>query len=293
MPEYKGSAFRGVFGHAFKRVVCALRTQECVSCLVREACTYQRVFETGVAAQDGPRTGVKVAPHPYVLVPPLEERTRYAAGDRLSLDLLLMGPARGILPYLVYTFQEVGRLGLTAERKPLVLRSVEGFGEQGWEVVFNDAEGQLRRSAVPAPAPHPTPLDGIVSMDLVTPMRLQEKGRLLSELTFGSLFLAVWRRHQLLSRYYGGEGEVSGHELFEAAKRIETLGERVQWKDWTRWSNRQQTKMQLGGLFGRAQFRGDLSPFATWLAWAERFHVGKATSFGLGKVQLVSQGEAA
>ena len=42
MPPYKGSTFRGVFGHALKRVVCALKRQECDNCLLREKCLYTR-----------------------------------------------------------------------------------------------------------------------------------------------------------------------------------------------------------------------------------------------------------
>jgi len=36
LPYYKGSTFRGVFGHALKKVVCALRRQDCYGCLLRE-----------------------------------------------------------------------------------------------------------------------------------------------------------------------------------------------------------------------------------------------------------------
>ena len=45
LPEYKGSTFRGIFGHFLKRVVCALKQQECADCLLREKCVYFQVFE--------------------------------------------------------------------------------------------------------------------------------------------------------------------------------------------------------------------------------------------------------
>lgn len=34
LPCYKGSTFRGVFGRALKKVVCALKQQECETCLL-------------------------------------------------------------------------------------------------------------------------------------------------------------------------------------------------------------------------------------------------------------------
>ncbi len=35
LPTYKGSTFRGGFGVAFRRVVCALRRQDCSDCILR------------------------------------------------------------------------------------------------------------------------------------------------------------------------------------------------------------------------------------------------------------------
>jgi hypothetical protein len=49
LPYFKGSTFRGVFGHALKKVVCALKNQECNTCLLNKRCIYTQVFETPLA----------------------------------------------------------------------------------------------------------------------------------------------------------------------------------------------------------------------------------------------------
>jgi hypothetical protein len=46
LPAYKGSTLRGGFGHAFKRVICAVKNKECPDCLLKEKCIYSYVFET-------------------------------------------------------------------------------------------------------------------------------------------------------------------------------------------------------------------------------------------------------
>jgi hypothetical protein len=46
LPLFKGSTLRGGFGHAFKRVVCALRKTNCSECLLKERCVYSYIFET-------------------------------------------------------------------------------------------------------------------------------------------------------------------------------------------------------------------------------------------------------
>jgi hypothetical protein len=45
LPEYKGSTFRGGFGHAFRKVVCALKAKECADCLLKEKCIYSYIFD--------------------------------------------------------------------------------------------------------------------------------------------------------------------------------------------------------------------------------------------------------
>jgi hypothetical protein len=67
LPVFKGSTFRGVFGVALKKVVCALKQQECAACLLREQCLYARIFETPSRPGDGRPS----PPHPFVIEPML------------------------------------------------------------------------------------------------------------------------------------------------------------------------------------------------------------------------------
>ncbi len=44
--------------------------------------------------------------------------------------------------------------------------------------------------------------------------------------------------------------------------------------------------MKLGGFVGRITFEGDLTPFLPYIRIGEAVHVGKATSFGLGRYRI-------
>ena len=46
LPYYKGSTFRGAFGMAFKKIVCALRQKSCSECILKSRCVYSYIFET-------------------------------------------------------------------------------------------------------------------------------------------------------------------------------------------------------------------------------------------------------
>jgi hypothetical protein len=65
LPVYKGSTLRGGFGHAFKRVVCAIKDRECHDCLLREKCVYSYVFETPPPHDTKIMRKYKAAPHPF------------------------------------------------------------------------------------------------------------------------------------------------------------------------------------------------------------------------------------
>jgi hypothetical protein len=55
-----------------------------------------------------------VAPHPFILEPSVKNQRTYKEGEDLSFGLTLIGRATDYLPYFIYTFDELGRIG----RKP-------------------------------------------------------------------------------------------------------------------------------------------------------------------------------
>ncbi|MDY6842593.1 MAG: hypothetical protein SVW57_00685 [Thermodesulfobacteriota bacterium] len=113
LPFYKGSTFRGVFGLALKKVVCALKRQDCRDCLLREKCVYSFVFETPIQS-DKSKELKKIAapPHPYVIEPPDTTRTHFKKGEPFDFALILFGKANNYLPYFIYAFEQMGKLGI-------------------------------------------------------------------------------------------------------------------------------------------------------------------------------------
>jgi CRISPR/Cas system endoribonuclease Cas6 (RAMP superfamily) len=75
--------------------------------------------------------------------------------------------------------------------------------------------------------------------------------------------------------------------LIESSKEIKFEKENLSWFDWERYSNRQDTKMMMGGFTGSIVFKGDFEKFIPFLILGEYIHVGKGTSFGLGKYEIM------
>jgi hypothetical protein len=114
LPPYKGSTFRGGFGHVLKRAVCIYKEEVCAKCVFRHECIYSYVFETSVPqeAEEGERLKDKYIPHPFVIEPPLDERKHYGIDDNLDFHLILVGRAIDHIPYFIFGFEELGRVGI-------------------------------------------------------------------------------------------------------------------------------------------------------------------------------------
>ena len=91
LPHYKGSALRGGFGAVFKETVCIVEHRDCRRCLLRTHCAYPYVFDTPVPHDATRMRKYEAAPHPFVLLPPLEGKTSYQPGEMLTFGWTLIG----------------------------------------------------------------------------------------------------------------------------------------------------------------------------------------------------------
>ncbi|MGD9819577.1 MAG: CRISPR system precrRNA processing endoribonuclease RAMP protein Cas6 [Desulfomonilaceae bacterium] len=289
LPPYKGSTIRGAFGVALKKSLCALKLQECPTCPLRLECLYARVFEN---LPENDLSGGKGIPHPFVVEPPLDEKTDYSAGDSFDFRLLLFGQANENLNYFIYASQQMGRLGLgkliNGKRASFELKTVHS----GANRLFDCSDGTI----IPADPQNldldafrpPSPGSGSVKIIFQTPLRLKFQNRFNDALPFHVLIRAALRRISFLNIYFGqGEPDLDYRGLVNRSNDMKTVDSDLRWLDWERYSNRQEKRMQMGGLVGMATYEGRLTEFIPLLQYCEQVHLGKATTFGLGKIIVI------
>lgn len=291
LPEYKGSTFRGAFGMALKRVTCALKHQECIQCILQEKCVYCVVFE---ASQTAGASGGLSPPHPFVIEPSLSAETHFTKGDHFDFRIILFGSANEYLPYFVYAIQEMGAIGvgrrMGGKRGGFKLIEVASAGE----VIFEHQEQRLKTHGVTDLVLN-TPVQSNNSEEririvLETPLRLKHDNKLHATLSFEVLIRACLRRIALLNNNFGtGEPALDYRGLVERAKRIQMASSTIRWFDWKRYSNRQEQSMLMGGMIGEATYQGRLAEFLPLIRYCEKVHLGKATTFGLGKIKAIAE----
>jgi len=297
LPAFKGSTLRGGLGHALKRITCALRQQECQNCLLHQTCAYSFLFEK--KKNTPPPSGTEkirgaARPHPYILVPPDENTRAYDKGAPFSFGVTLIGPAIPFLPHLVFAVQEMGKSGLGKHARDgegrFRLEAVSQNNRKIFEGQALDtgiAPGELTLSAAP-----PGKIRRI-TLTCHTPLRLKLDNELQKRLPFHLLIRAALRRiSDLESAYGGGEPTLDYKGLVARAAGVAVLESSCRWTEIKRYSNRQKRAMFMGGITGSITYEGDdLAAFVPLLRYCEAIHLGKETSFGLGRISIEAKEE--
>lgn len=288
LPDYAGSMLRGAFGHALRRVACLTRQKECGGCPLLATCAYSTVFSPPPRPNDLQR--LSQTPAPYLVEPPPWGQRRLEPGTDWHFDIVLCGRALAELPLITLAFRQALERGIGPGDGRSQLRAIDHEIGDTYHTVYRPELGHFKEHLPTIPEPGKTIPDEIdeIALHFQTPLRLQENGRALppNRLTALTLLMAAVRRTALIQTFHGaGTPDWDFTGLKRLASTI-TDEKRLEWKDWTRRSARQQKTMQLGGVVGTWVLRGQLSPFILALHLGQWLHLGKETVFGLGHYQL-------
>lgn len=294
LPAWKGSLTRGVFGRALRRLSCAnRRVQACADCALSDQCAYCHIFETLPSAVENHRRKFSDVPRPFIICPPVSPRTLFQPGEHLAFEITLFGRAGRYLPHFAVAFREMGQLGLGRTRGRFRLASVDEVSPGGSRKPLLSKDGTVLttdgtrmdiraiKKALPSSADH------AVSIALETPLRLEEKGRLLTAAPFfDTLLAALWRRAFLLSHFHcNAAGDDLPEQVFDT--RVLVARHDLAWSDFHRYSSGKKQKMPLGGLVGTLTYEGAVTPYLPLLKLGEFIHLGKHTVFGNGRFRIL------
>ena len=287
LPEWLGSAWRGMLGHALKRAVCTTGLPECAPCQLINLCPYPAIYEARPPLEPHILRRYPQAPGPFVL------RTSPGGeinpGDRLSVDVLMFGKHTADLPLIVRALILGGREGIGASRIPLRL-------EEMWAV---DGSGQCkptnldrldREPLVYPPEPAPTPAGCAAQIEFCSPLRLRIKNQYLTptSLRFRDFFSGLLRRYSAMCALYGsGEPDLKFRQLVESSESVRLRPVHLVMHDLARQSSRQRKTIPMGGLVGRVEVSGPELNSVWPLLWIGQWlHVGKGVNMGLGQYRL-------
>lgn len=269
----KANTLRGGFGYTFKRLACQQPWPCDKSCQAGNRCAYGYVFETSPPDDTEVLRNLSDVPRPFVITSS-DSRSYIAPGETLCFDLILIGKAADYWQSFEAVFRELGRTeGLGKSNGKYTVSKFEPISVLG-------AQSYAARAAA-------LPGDRL-TLDFLTPTRLKHQGRWVEQgPPFEVLVKTLLGRISSLSYFHCGEQfEVDFRGLIDRAAGVRIERCETRWEDWSRFSGRQQQRVEMGGLVGRVTYTGDLAPYLPLLALGELVHAGKGTVFGNGQYRI-------
>ncbi len=290
LPVYRGDLIRSAFGYHLRGLSCVFPGKECSDCQIASQCVYLHVFETSPRDKNcGFLCRAASVPQPFAIEPPLVGPAVYKPGSTITWGLKLFGRGARYAPYLIAVLERMGQRGFGRARSRYSLSAITNRATGS--VVYTD--GVFDESAV-SPQPASQWFSGVngcsSSVEVVcrSPLRIQERGRLVEQPGFDTLMKSILIRFTSLATYHGvgGELDIDAAALLGRASTVETVDSNTSWYDVDRFSRRQMAKMSLGGVLGSISYSGDLDEFLPWLRLGGALQVGRATTSGLGVIDV-------
>lgn len=288
LPHFSGSMLRGALGRALRMVGSCPGGSPCAGeCVQPRRCVYARLFDPP-APEPAPHRflrGQSRAPQPLI---PLFPRpgARWVGPERpLLLGLRVLGRGeegergmQGVMELLVGALRRMEAIPLGREGGHLVF---DGAAVRG-EPLRAGAEGMLGGRGERGARVR-------VRVEFVTPAWIERGGRLAEELDFQQLFRAIYRRLTVLSALYGtpeADDEARFQELDRLAAEVRTVRRELRVVRWERHAEARSERHGMQGLVGGMTFEGAVGEFGEVLEMGAMCRVGKATSFGLGRMAV-------
>ncbi|MFG0319823.1 MAG: CRISPR system precrRNA processing endoribonuclease RAMP protein Cas6 [Planctomycetota bacterium JB042] len=285
LPAFAGSTLRGAFGHALKDAACVVDHRDCAACHLADACVHPALFEPRPPEGARRLDGRGRAPAPYVIRPGPEREV--PAGEAFRFGVTLIGRAVEQAPVVAAALLRVAARGLTAERHRFRIERIDG--PDGGAIVSGDPPAFARRPPVaPSSFLGPPAASDRLRVAFPSGVRILTRGALARELPFPVVARALLRRAStLLELHEGFDLRLDHRAWIDRAEGVRIERSDLRRADSLRWSARQERAMNLRGVRGSVDYAGDLAPFLPLLAFGVAVGVGKGTTFGLGRMDVL------
>jgi CRISPR-associated endoribonuclease Cas6 len=252
--------------------------------LLKTKCVYAIIFEGKIKNNNYKYKGFKEIPRPFVLEPPMNYKVCFKKGEEIKLGLVLFGDTAEFLPYIIYTFVELGKIGLGINSGKYDLQEVLNYkGEQ----IYNSKEQKLYNKDSTVELDFVNYDKNTINIKFLSPTRIKVNGKYDYDLNFVTFIRSLLRRITAINFFYlEKELDIDYKKILLESQRIKTKNKDLKYVPMERYSTRQKQVMDLGGIVGEIEYEGQLKSFVPLIKIGEYTHIGKNTTFGLGKYEI-------
>ena len=252
--KFIGSTIRGAVGNELKKVVCINPTRECKGCFAKDDCLYFDMYEV-----ENPKFRLKIN---------LE--------GNVNFEILLFEELTQKIPYLVAAVYKVLKeRGISKNR----IKANQLEIKVNDEIIYNGKNfKEIKKESLSFNINGFSPK---IHLNISTPIRIKDNNKLVRKnLKLETLLRSIWHRFNRLKNR-------SFSKLpFEPEYKL--INKSLSFVDFTRYSNRQKTKMKLGGVIGFLDIEVDEDSYKL-LKIGEIIGVGKQVTFGFGNIKVYNE----
>ncbi len=252
-PKFMGSMVRGALGPALKEVVCINPSFKCENCFAKNNCLFYEFYETKSTFHN---FRLDFLPNsPYV-----------------NFALYLFNDAANKSPYILSAIEKLFRKkGLGKER--VTTQNFKIYHEN--RLIYENKE--FKKFSPVIKKFENSSFSPVVKLTFQTQFRAKKQGKLLTALKLESkdIFLSILQKQKFYSQK---------EEKIETFPQI--VSKNLFMVDVGRYSNRQKTKMQIGGIMGEVILNNLTPQTYRLLQYGQISGIGKLNTFGLGKIKV-------
>jgi hypothetical protein len=280
--------FRSIIGYQLRKMCCIAHNAVCAECMFNATCIYSVIFESIV-----PKNNIVVAGRDRISHPVIIDTDNFIGEqEALLLNLVFLGSTIPYFPYFYHAIKMGGESGIGRERVPYQVSDIVEYTDTGEKHSLMTNGLNIITQIEPEIWEYNQNIETLFEkkyiISLVSPLRFKAEGQYVSRLAGADLARCFHRRARVLCSQYG-RNDRSG--VYTVSGNWTVAEQDVKWRDFVHYSARQKKAMRLGGLVGNLVLSGKFSLYECGLLqFAERFHAGKNTNFGLGKLKVEDGG---
>ena len=183
------------------------------------------------------------------------------------------------------TLQKIGEQGLTKSRIRYRIEDIITNNKS----ICNKKDRLIQNFDALQKFVAPIKTANAIELDFISPLELKQNGSALKSFCLRTFISALLRRIGNLSFFYlDKDCEIDYKGLISHAENnVSIVEDNMKLIPKERYNNRQKQSMQIGGLVGSVRIEGELNPLIPYIALGEKIHIGKKTSFGNGKYNIM------
>ena len=248
--KFIGSTIRGALGWSLKKVVCINPSFKCEGCFAKDNCLYYDMYERDFA----------------------KFRLSLKLSGEVEFEVFLFEEFCEKIPYLLSAIHKMFERGITKDNiKPSFLQIYLND-----TLIYDGKFKQIKNTCLQLPEITPK---NKAFLKIITPIRIKENNKFVRDnIKLETILRSIYHRFLKLQNK-----KIS---KLPFTPKYEIANKDLDFVDFSRYSNRQKTKMKLGGVIGSINFSYIDEEAFKLLKLGEIIGVGKQVTFGFGDIKV-------